>query len=118
MSLSQLVQQDAKAILGLDGDSAVLAAPAALELAPFPLACLHFSRGMSVNADGMAVVGAAASASFSLDELSDNSVTDPEVLKIPGWVATIGGRAYRFADVMIDETAGLVTIILKRNAAA
>lgn len=116
MSLSELVQSDARAIPALDGDSVTLTAPATLDSTVYVVPCITVRAGKRVEAEGFAVVGAHAELTVSLAELAAHGLTDPETLKARGWTATMGGVVYLFDEPAIDYTIGEASVTLKRSA--
>jgi len=113
--LSALAQADAREILTADGDTVVLNSPAG---DIYTVACLSFRRGMTRDAEGLAVIGEASSLTLSLPELAAKGIADPETLKEKGWLATTGGQNFRLDACPIDYTLGVATLILKRSANA
>lgn len=116
MSLSELAQSDARAILSADGETATLTAPESLGGAAYVVPCLLFRRGMTRDAEGLAIISEASSISVSIAELAAAGITDPETLKAKGWTASLLGVSYRLDAAPIDYTHGLITLILKRAA--
>lgn len=118
MSFRDLCQTDARSIISLDGEAIVLTSPPGDNQATYQLNVLDFHRGMTKDAEGMAVIGEARSITISLQALAEAGVNDPEALKANGWTATLGGSSYRLNAAPIDYTSGVVTLILKRSANA
>ena len=118
MSLSELVQSDARAIPALDGDRVTLTAPASLGSTVYAdLPCIATRAGKKIEAEGFAVVAEAVEVSVALGELAARGLANPEALKAKGWTATLGGIAYNLEAAPIDYTLGTVDITLKRSAA-
>jgi hypothetical protein len=114
MTFSQLAHSDSNKILFMDGEPVTITDPLSNV---YQLQGMFVRAGVSLDAEGLRVIGETASITVSLDALAAAGITDPETLKTKGWTAEIRGIPYRLADAPIDYFSGVVTIVLKRSAA-
>jgi hypothetical protein len=119
MSLRELVWSDSRALIADSGESASFSPPESLGLSAFVAPVKFIRRGMTKDPEnvGFAVIGESASLSVSLLELASFGVTDPESIKVKGWLVTIDNTSFRLDAAPIDYTLGVATVTLKRSEA-
>ena len=112
--LSALAQADAATIVTDHGESIALTSP---EGDIYITTCIVVHSGVTIDAEGLRMIGESMTATISTTNLAALGLADPEVLKAKGWKAEINGQSYRLNEAPVDYTRGLVELTLKKAAA-